>query len=602
MIGQPSVNDLASMFMGNPGPLQAKANQDQQQQKQGLPSDLRNLLALQIVTNEGDAAKRNAAMQQLQQMGTQGPQGEPPTVAQSLQQQAKQKLQAQMVQQMRQQQGLQGLMQQMPPGAVPEQTPQPAEQPEPQGLDQLQSNVGENYAGGGIIAFNGEEDSEVPEARPLRYESAQDRAEEYIRRKMAARAQEAADARRIEELAATIPGQNVQAPQGGERAASTETERNIANMLSALPGAGAVKGFAGGARGILGLLGGLLGGDQGNQPAAPAAPAASAEPQPRPGVRPTMAQDPRLLTTDQGQGIAASERVGSNVGRPPVGAPGRVAPAMVAAPAAPAAPAAQSPREKFLAAAYDTTPEAAAAKARQDYETQVGQRSTADLAALADEIAARRQAMRERADPLMDFLQGVAMAPRGEKWMQSGVRGDLYAKERQAAREAQDMEMLQKLMETKGKIADVEQAYKEKKYGVGTGAFKDTYDRAFNSAKEQGLDDRSAKEIAARAVEAEKDRENRLKAARIQAEARVGGAGDKQTLNELRALQTSIAAQLKDPRMMGPKGDPLRQQLQQVNAAIAQMAGIGTMPGAPGAAGPGGNTRMRFDAQGNLIQ
>ena len=108
MIGQPSVNQLASMFMGNPGPLQAKVDQEMQGQPPGkLPSDLRDLLALQIVTNENDAAKRNAAMQQLQQMGTQGPQGEPPTVAQNLQQQAKQKLQAQMVQQMRQQQGLQ---------------------------------------------------------------------------------------------------------------------------------------------------------------------------------------------------------------------------------------------------------------------------------------------------------------------------------------------------------------------------------------------------------------------------------------------------------------------------------------------------------------
>ena len=94
MIGQPSVNQLASMFMGNPGPLQAKVDQEMQGQPPGkLPSDLRNLLALQIVTNEADANKRNAAMQQLQQMGTQGPQGEPPTVAQNLQQQAKQKLQ-----------------------------------------------------------------------------------------------------------------------------------------------------------------------------------------------------------------------------------------------------------------------------------------------------------------------------------------------------------------------------------------------------------------------------------------------------------------------------------------------------------------------------
>lgn len=70
--------------------------------------------------------------------------------------------------------------------------------------------------------------------------------------------------------------------------------------------------------------------------------------------------------------------------------------------------------------------------------------------------------------------------------------------------------------------------------------------------------------------------------------ARGANTEDKQTLNELKALQQSINEQLKSPRMMGPAGDPLRAQLQQINAAIAQMAGLGTMPGAPGAGSPGG--------------
>jgi len=587
MIGQPSVNDLASVFRGNPGPLQARVNQDMQGQPPGaLPKDLSDLLALQIVTNEQDAAKRNAAMQQLQQMqGPQGQQGEPPTIAQSLQEQAKQKLQAQMVQQMRQQQGLQGLMQQLPPGAVPEQTPQPQEQPEAQGLDMLPSNVGENFAGGGIIAFNGEEDSEVPEARPLRYESAQDRAEEYIRRKMEARARDEANARRIEALAATIPGQNVQAPQGGERVTASETDRNIANILSAMPGAGAVKGFAGGARGLMGLIGGLLGGDRAQQPEAPPQEAA---PQPAPNVRPTMANDPRLLTSPQGQNIAAVDRMASDVGRPPVPAPARQGlPAAVAQPAAPAAPV-MSDREKFLAAQFGQRPDATAAE--QEYETKVGQRTTADLAALADEIAARRQALKGREDPLMDFLRGVAMSPRGEAWMQSGVRGSMYANELRAAREAQDMELLQKLMETKGKIADIEYGYKKEKYGVGRDAVSKAYDRTFKAAELMGYDERQAKEIAAKAAEGEKDRQNRLAAARIAADARMGGAGEKQTLAELKALQSSISNELKSsPMMMGPKGNALREQLRQVNAAIAKMAGLDTMAGPPSAPSPGGN-------------
>ena len=69
---------------------------------------------------------------------------------------------------------------------------------------------------------------------------------------------------------------------------------------------------------------------------------------------------------------------------------------------------------------------------------------------------------------------------------------------------------------------------------------------------------------------------------------RGGNTGEKQTLNELKALQTSLKDQLKDPRMLGPKGDPLRAQLAQVNGAIANMAGLGTMAGAPGVTSPGG--------------
>lgn len=67
-----------------------------------------------------------------------------------------------------------------------------------------------------------------------------------------------------------------------------------------------------------------------------------------------------------------------------------------------------------------------------------------------------------------------------------------------------------------------------------------------------------------------------------------GNTGDRQTLNELKALQTSLKDQLKDPRMLGPKGDPLRAQLAQVNNVIANMAGLGTMAGAPGVTSPGG--------------
>ena len=143
---QPSAQGIASLFRGNPAPLQQRIQQEQQG-KPGLPPDLQKLLALNIVTNEKDAVAKQQAMDQLAQM--QGPQGQPPTVMQTVQEQARQKMQAQAVQAQQQQQGLQALMQQVKSPQVPEGTPQPETQP--QGIDELPVEFG--LAGGGIVAF-----------------------------------------------------------------------------------------------------------------------------------------------------------------------------------------------------------------------------------------------------------------------------------------------------------------------------------------------------------------------------------------------------------------------------------------------------------------
>jgi len=172
---QPSANGIASLFQGNPAALQQRV-QKEQQAKPGLPPDLTELMALQILTEENDAAQRQAAMNQLQQAGG----ANMPTVAQTLQERAKQALQARMMQAQQQAQ--------QPPQPQPIPTAPPADQPEASpemlqqlaalqaqgkgGLDQLPSNVG-NYAGGGIIAFQTggdtpRPDKEDPEERDRR--------------------------------------------------------------------------------------------------------------------------------------------------------------------------------------------------------------------------------------------------------------------------------------------------------------------------------------------------------------------------------------------------------------------------------------------------
>lgn len=136
MFTQPTVNQIASTYKGNPAPLNAKVEADKKQNG-GIPQDLRQLMAAYDLSQGG----KNMGIQQALQIPT-----NMPTVAQDVQERARQALQARMVQQAQEQQRKNGQPNIVPPG-----TPRPPMQA--QGLDSLESNVGEEYAEGGIIGF-----------------------------------------------------------------------------------------------------------------------------------------------------------------------------------------------------------------------------------------------------------------------------------------------------------------------------------------------------------------------------------------------------------------------------------------------------------------
>ena len=158
-----SVGQVANAYMGNPQALQQRT-----QPQNGVTPELIDLLALQKLQADKDAAARQMALQSGQT---------PPTVAQGLEQSAMQSARQEIAQKL----GLPGLMNQgqnvpQAPGAQPQGAPQApqAQGPQPMqrmaagGLARLPSNLPQNYAGGGIIAF-GEQDGEqlVPPAPAL---------------------------------------------------------------------------------------------------------------------------------------------------------------------------------------------------------------------------------------------------------------------------------------------------------------------------------------------------------------------------------------------------------------------------------------------------
>lgn len=142
---RPSVNQITSAYTGRMPALQEQVEKDKQANN-GIPSDLRKLMALQDLLSDG---KHMGIAQALK-----APQN-PATVSQSLQDRARQILQARMAQAQQSnaiaKKQQEAMVNQGRPGPVPQGIAQPERQPE--GIDQLESNVGESYANGGIVAF-----------------------------------------------------------------------------------------------------------------------------------------------------------------------------------------------------------------------------------------------------------------------------------------------------------------------------------------------------------------------------------------------------------------------------------------------------------------
>ena len=127
------IDQLVDTYKVNPQPLQAKVEKAQQGQPPGeIPADLEEALALQEIAELRNSAQGQQAMQ-----------------AGGAQQSVVDKLR-QMLGGMQQQAQMQG---------------QPVMAASGGSLDQLMSNLGQYYAGGGIVAFNGKDESKVEDKK-----------------------------------------------------------------------------------------------------------------------------------------------------------------------------------------------------------------------------------------------------------------------------------------------------------------------------------------------------------------------------------------------------------------------------------------------------
>lgn len=498
MFTQPSVNQIASAYQGNPAPLARKVDQDKKQNG-GIPQDLRQLLALNDITQGRNAMGIQQALQTPTNM---------PTVAQDLQERARQALQARQMQAMQEMQRKNGQPNMVPPG-----TPRPPMQA--QGLDSLESNVGEEYAHGGIIGdvahFEGTHGSAVKDPKQKEKDE------------KALAEQREADRRGLLTIpAALLDILQLPVAAGYNLAADTGSaiEGGLNRLGSAITG-----------ENINTQSDNQVGGkfrfsptpftDKLNQPTEREVQVANQDRQ-----RDTVvATDPSTIRS-QLNAADAGNRAQPGTPAPPKANPNAQAQNRVNVPQAPgivsALPPAQTEAYKKLTEMMNQDPEVKANALRDRYMKEVGARDLSIYDQMAEELKGRKErlnAPKAGYDATMELLEQIA-AGGGRTWMEAGSKGVAGQRALQKDRLSQQDVLMDKILDLGAKKSEAQFAEKKGMFDMTSKERDEIFKKAFDAAKSVNSSDDEAKRIAAQAVENEKNRQKDLRVASIGAQDR----------------------------------------------------------------------------------
>lgn len=295
--------------------------------------------------------------------------------------------------------------------------------------------------------------------------------------------------------------------------------------------------------------------------------------------------------------------------RPEGNVPQNVNPNTVNAPAAPAAPAADSMDAMF----------------RDMLKNKPSQRKVEDLIAEDEGIKKRLgldepagKAKLERIDALNKQYAATQLSPMdeliamlGQSGQYKGLSGLAPAYTGMAEKKrAADLAHAKSINELMGAVEDTQRAEKTTSAtGVKSAREKDIGDvRAFDRDALTAAGTGRGQDITAATSKYNADMHYKAAMAQIANANARQDAQDKRTLME--AFKTRISSIDKElaPLLKAPFG-PAKAQIAELQAekagitkALDEASGISKMMPAPGAASPGGTTRMRFDAQGNPIK
>jgi hypothetical protein len=467
------IDQLVNAYKGNPQPLQAKVQQAQKGQPPGaIPPDLEEAIALQKITE----LRNSAQAQQAMQAG-----GAQPSIVEKLRQMlgAEQRQQAQPPQMPQMAQGPQAMPQGQPP--MP-QGPQ-GQPPMPQGqpvmaasggsIDQLMSNIGRHYAGGGIVSFFGGGDT-------MGMASAQDQELANQAAELAAKERNArTKAEKIAELQKKVnefqyaapelvPAINAQIRELTSSASSQKPSPNDPNFRRLTdPRATGTSAVAP------------------NVPLITSAP--SAPPAPRPPAGGTdKAPMPAGLTD-----LANLPSVG--VGRDFL--------------------------QRTLAENQKFDPKAY----REQFLKEVGTKDLSVYDEMAEELKARKErlnAPKAGFDSLMEYLGAIAQSGGGRNWMEAGAKGAATLTAAQKARQAQQDALVDKILDLGSKKKEAEYNERLGMFNL-TKAEKDKINKdSAELAKSLNMSETEAEKMRQQAIENELNRKAQIRAASIGAQDR----------------------------------------------------------------------------------
>lgn len=440
MFTQPTVNQITSAYQGNPAPLAQKVDRDKKQHG-GIPQDLRQLLALNDITQ----GRENMGIQQALQTPT-----NMPTVAQDLQERARQALQARMMQQAQEQMRKDGR-----PNMVPMGTPRPPMQP--QGLDALQTNVGEGYADGGIIGN-------------VKHFTTGDQVVDPMGAVIQGTSMSEDDRTLLERLGVFNPA---------NRRANEKLERELKQREAA------------------GLNKGDI--DRGRLPDPRALPN-------MPDIKTQVAQ----AAADAAKEEKAPVKTQTRVNAPE-------APGIVSA-LPPAQTEAYKKLTEMMN--QDPEAKAKALRDRYMKEVGTRDLSIFDKTAAELEARKQKlNAPKAGYDAMMEYLENIAMSG-GRTSAEAGSRGAVRQRQQQMAREAEQNTLMDKILELGAKKSEAEFAEKKGMFDLTQRERDEIFKKAFDAAKSVNSSDDEAKRIAAQAVENEKNRQNQIRSAQIGAQDR----------------------------------------------------------------------------------